>query len=179
MLAPAIDGASARPPLMLQNKLPRWNEGNHVCKLCGCSKSSTEACVVRVCCSAIGLAWQGPCPHHTDPSQRLTNELTSITGKRPSLLRDTQLACADMACTRAGLRCWCLNFRSRVKLASVKNFQLQCCDADMAEELAAAALPAPGHHPSDPPMTRERRLRQVRRRYAPPLRCDRRSASPT
>ena len=23
-----------------------------------------------------------------------------------------------------GLRCWCLNFRGRVKLASVKNFQL-------------------------------------------------------
>jgi hypothetical protein len=25
-----------------------------------------------------------------------------------------------------GLRCWCLNFRGRVKLASVKNFQLMC-----------------------------------------------------
>ncbi len=24
------------------------------------------------------------------------------------------------------LRCWCLNFRGRVKLASVKNFQLIC-----------------------------------------------------
>ena len=62
---------------------------------------------------------------------------------------------------RAGLRCWCLNFRSRVKLASVKNFQLQCCDADMAEELAAAALPAPELREGDAPMTRERRLRQV------------------
>ena len=64
--------------------------------------------------------------------------------------------------TCAGLRCWCLNFRSRVKLASVKNFQLQCCDADMAEELAAAVLPAPGPHDNDAAMTRERRLRQVR-----------------
>ena len=62
----------------------------------------------------------------------------------------------------AGLRCWCLNFRSRVKLASVKNFQLQCCDADMAEELAAAAAPAPELREGDAPMTRERRLRQVR-----------------
>ena len=27
MLAPVVDEASTRPPLMLQNKLPRWNEG--------------------------------------------------------------------------------------------------------------------------------------------------------
>ena len=27
-----------------------------------------------------------------------------------------------------GLRCWCLNFRGRVKLASVKNFQLVRAD---------------------------------------------------
>jgi hypothetical protein len=27
-----------------------------------------------------------------------------------------------------GLRCWCLNFRGRVKLASVKNFQLVLAD---------------------------------------------------
>ena len=30
-----------------------------------------------------------------------------------------------------GLKCWCLNFRGRVKLASVKNFQL-ICDSDGA-----------------------------------------------
>lgn len=28
----------------------------------------------------------------------------------------------------SGLRCWCLNFRGRVKLASVKNFQVRCGD---------------------------------------------------
>ena len=27
-----------------------------------------------------------------------------------------------------GMKCWCLNFRGRVKLASVKNFQLMCSD---------------------------------------------------
>jgi len=33
-----------------------------------------------------------------------------------------------------GLKCWCLNFRGRVKLASVKNFQL-ICDSDGAGKI--------------------------------------------
>lgn len=75
--------------------------------------------------------------------------------RRPLLLKN------KLPRWNAGLRCWCLNFRSRVKLASVKNFQLQCCDSEMADALAAAASPAPGHDPAAPPLSRERRLRQV------------------
>jgi hypothetical protein len=45
VLAQAIDGASARPPLMLQNKLPRWNEGDRVAFTEG-SKWCYIACAV-------------------------------------------------------------------------------------------------------------------------------------
>lgn len=48
-----------------------------------------------------------------------------------------------------------------MKLASVKNFQLQCVDVEMADALAAAATPPPGHDPAAAPLTRECRLRQV------------------
>lgn len=54
---------------------------------------------------------------------------------RPKLLRQQQTVPVDELLQpvvlqnkaphwNEGLRCWCLNFRGRVKLASVKNFQL-------------------------------------------------------
>jgi hypothetical protein len=35
-----------------------------------------------------------------------------------------------------GLRCWCLNFKGRVKLASIKNFQLQLVGTQQATGMA-------------------------------------------
>ena len=40
------------------------------------------------------------------------------------------------------LRCWCLNFKGRVKLASVKNFQL-VCESDMQTIVMQARCPTP------------------------------------
>lgn len=42
-------------------------------------------------------------------------------------------------CATAALGCWCLNFRGRVELASVKNFQLVCTNRDITAAVNAAA----------------------------------------
>ena len=62
VLTEAIEGASSRPPLMLQNKLPRWNEGDHVSAV-GRLKASHTACAVCLHASGLScLAIHGPCP---------------------------------------------------------------------------------------------------------------------
>lgn len=39
-----------------------------------------------------------------------------------------------------GLRCWCLNFRGRVKLASVKNFQVRLCACEDPSAVCVAGV---------------------------------------
>jgi hypothetical protein len=51
-----------------------------------------------------------------------------------------------------GLRCWCLNFRGRVKLASVKNFQVRAAAAAAAPSVPLPPLshPPPPSSPAPP-----------------------------
>ncbi|KAI3428445.1 hypothetical protein D9Q98_007272 [Chlorella vulgaris] len=80
--------------------------------------------------TAVGFV--GPC---RASSGRLARLLSSSRPRRGQLLRQQKTVPADEGLQpvvlqnkaphwNEGLRCWCLNFRGRVKLASVKNFQL-------------------------------------------------------
>lgn len=88
--------------------------------------------------TAVGFV--GPC---RASSGRLARLLSSSRPRRGQLLRQQKTVPADEGLQpvvlqnkaphwNEGLRCWCLNFRGRVKLASVKNFQVRhwaCCSA--------------------------------------------------
>ncbi|CAM0901529.1 unnamed protein product [Alopecurus aequalis] len=54
------------------------------------------------------------------------------------------------------LQCWCLNFRGRVTVASVKNFQLIAAPPPAATESAAAASELPSQEPAQQPQPQQR-----------------------
>ena len=69
LLQPVQEASSARPPLMLQNKLPRWNEGASQLRLAKPSScfTSSPSDTFSLCKCKLMLRYD-PCTRH--PEQR-------------------------------------------------------------------------------------------------------------
>jgi hypothetical protein len=104
----------------------------------GCSLEASPAGIPGLAVAAAAAADAESQPPQPSGSGRLGRLLLRVRQRRqalPKLLRQPKTVPVDGGLQpvilqnmaphwNEGLRCWCLNFRGRVKLASVKNFQV-------------------------------------------------------